>query len=323
MRGTKDASSPTRPPNGPDHSLPHVGSVTVHPTANLTGSDTSRVVILGDIGGQFEAFETTIRELGIDPGNPVLPDGMTLIQVGDILRVGGAHPELDNDGCVALADSLIRVNPGRYIQLIGNHEAAAIGGHGNRVWTVKPDLDLIVSDWWTQGHMQVAAVIRTGGRDVLITHAGLTVGMWHSLNRPDALGAAEVLNAYCSRHINDLLTPGRLLTGVPSLSADPLNALAADELLPGWLAVGSPGFDQIHGHSTVYEWNADDWYGNPLQEIRQNTVLDPATRRHCTLIGASLTGSEATITGVDWKFGSVKDTRTWPLLTFEDARVIT
>ncbi|MFS0887034.1 hypothetical protein [Aeromicrobium sp. 179-A 4D2 NHS] len=288
----------------------------------MTGAGSKRVVILGDIGGQFDAFEKVLRELGIDPSDPVLPDGMTLIQVGDILRVGGAFPELDNSECVALADALIRVNPHRYIQLVGNHEVAVLGGRGNYLWGEQAELDPIVGDWWARGLMKVAAVIRHRDRQILVTHAGLTIGLWKSLGAPTAVGAARLLNQHVTGDINNLIMPGQLINGVPSLSADPVNALAGTELLPGWLAYGSPGFDQIHGHSTAWAWQDDGWYGNPLEQIRQNSIVDHATRRYCTLIDASANASESTITCVDWKYLIDHDTRTWPLLSFEDAAVI-
>jgi hypothetical protein len=142
-----------------------------------------RVLVLGDIGGQFDVFTRTLRRLGIDPEHPVLPAGMTLIQVGDINRINPS-PALREAECVDLANRLLALNPARYMQLFGNHELGAIGagypvsvaGHEN------PTLD---SWWWDRRAHLAAGIVTADGTDILVTHAGLTRGQWTDRGRPD------------------------------------------------------------------------------------------------------------------------------------------
>jgi len=53
--------------------------------------------------------------------------------------------------------------------------------------------------------------------------------------------------------------PGYLLSGggspAPDSSAGPLWAEASLELVPPWLDHDDLPFDQVHGHTSVYDWN--------------------------------------------------------------------
>lgn len=284
-----------------------------------TGDGTNKVVVIGDIGGQIIVFEKVLRALGIDPDDPVMPDGLTIVQVGDIVR---QIPALANDECVALADALLRVNPGRWIQLIGNHEATAVGLRTAPEW-IKADEPLI-EDWCRNGLAHAAALIRAGGRDIVVTHAGVTSGQWRRFGRPDADRLVTALNATIGTSFNDVVTPGRIMNRqIPSMAADWYHAIAADELVGYWIAAGSPGFDQIHGHSSVWNWDMNDWDTRAPMEARQQTVVDHENRRTCTLIDSHDENAPCTITGIDWVLGNTVKTDAWPLLTFENAIVIT
>ena len=61
--------------------------------------------------------------LGADLDSGVVPEGLAIIQVGDLVHKGP-----DSGECFALADRFLVSSPGRWVQLVGNHEAQYLGG---------------------------------------------------------------------------------------------------------------------------------------------------------------------------------------------------
>lgn len=135
------------------------------------------IVIVGDIGGQRQVLEKVITELGGDPVTGHLPADLTVVQVGDLVRMQDC-PHLDSDGCVAIADRMLHGGPGRWIQLLGNHDTAAIGGPRMPAWgtanPVSPTTLATLNRWWHDREADLAVAMTGQDRDSLITHAGLT-----------------------------------------------------------------------------------------------------------------------------------------------------
>jgi hypothetical protein len=113
--------------------------------------------------------------------------------------------------------------------------------------------------WWSTERMRVAAVLSTPDEDFLITHAGLTEGFWrHALGSPPrAAQAATAINSFIATHEAVLFSAGEMLRGgPPNLSAGPVWASAATELVPSWLGADyRMPFSQVHGHSGVMDWH--------------------------------------------------------------------
>lgn len=86
-------------------------------------------VVVGDIGGHYRVFEQVLAQLGVgDDG--VLPGGVRVIQVGDMVRF---HPDFlrDNGKIVRRLKQILAANSAHHwVQLVGNHESEFLNGGG-------------------------------------------------------------------------------------------------------------------------------------------------------------------------------------------------
>ena len=243
----------------------------------------SRIAVIGDVGGHLAELQRELVRLGADEVTGELPADLTIIQVGDLVHRGP-----DSAGVVRLVDRHLRARPGQWIQLVGNHEAQYLTAPAF-AWPERLDEESAdtVRAWWSDGLMQVAVVVGDADdRDVLITHAGLTAGYWRQvLGAPiDAVRVAEALNVLIGDHDEVIFRAGQmLLGGAPDLSAGPLWAAAATELVPGWLGAGMP-FSQVHGHTSLYAWDERRFVAR--EEIARRTTLDEPARHESTKLGA-------------------------------------
>jgi hypothetical protein len=241
------------------------------------------VAVIGDVGGHLAELRRELVRLGADERTGELPADLTVVQVGDLVHRGP-----DSAGVVRLVDRHLRGRAGQWIQLVGNHEAQYLTAPAF-AWPERLDdasADTVRA-WWSDGLMHVAVALRDDdGGQVLITHAGLTSGYWRQvLGAPaDAFRAAEGLNAFIGVRDDVIFRPGQMLVGgAPDLSAGPLWAAAATELVPGWLGAGMP-FSQVHGHTSLYAWDERRFVAR--QEIARRTTLDEPARHESTKLGA-------------------------------------
>lgn len=273
----------------------------------------NETVLVGDLGGQWGTTHSVLKRLGV--GDDLrLPQGLCVVQVGDIIRFS-PHLRQQNTWVASTILGLIRANPGRWIQLAGNHECAALSGparpHWNRRECFTDECLDILGQLWTGGDMRIAASAHRsdGGSPVLITHAGLTAQRWEDLNRPDAAEAASRLNEWSGRPFDVFSEPGVLVTGAANHSADPLWAEANVELYPPWIARGQMPFHQIHGHSGPFHWGTDQWNSDCTADIRDRTDRDDQTRRTSTRVGTA----GPCFHGIDWMLGDEPTSASWPL----------
>lgn len=246
-----------------------------------------RVAVLGDVGGHYGGLVVELRRLGVDPAAGVLPAGLTIVQVGDLVHRGPASEDV-----VALVDRCLHASPGQWVQLVGNHEALYLGRPDFR-WHERIDsrsIDLLRS-WWRCGAMRAATVVATADGELLVTHAGLTEGYWREVlgAPPTARKAAASLNELAADGSPEIFKAGALLGGgPPDLGAGPLWALASTELLPSWVERALP-FGQVHGHSSVYDWEAGKFL--VPEWIARRTELDASGGHEKTqLDGAAVIG---------------------------------
>lgn len=236
-----------------------------------------RWAVIGDVGGRYEPLCAELRRLGADPDRGRIPDDLTIVQVGDLVHRGPA-----SEYVVGLVARLLANGEGRWIQLAGNHEAQYLRAPAFRQSpALKVPAAGEVRSWWHRGQMQVAAVVPGPGGDMLVTHAGLTRGFWSDvLGCPTtARKAADALNALARANDDELFRPGVMLTGRVDLAAGPLWAEASRELVASWLDADVP-FGQIHGHSTLLDWDAGRWLC-PSELIDASRI--DAAARHATI----------------------------------------
>ncbi len=257
-----------------------------------------RVAVIGDVGGHADELTAELARLGTD-GDGVLPDDLAVVQVGDLIHRGP-----DSERVVGLVDRYLREQPGQWVQLVGNHEAQYLG-ESVFDWPerIAPESVATLQRWWADGSMVAAVALDSGSEHFLITHAGLTAGLWRALDGlRSAPDAAEALNGLIAHDPATLFRPGVMLrtrrqSNRPRTDAGPLWAEATSELVAGWRDLILP-FSQIHGHSSVVDWVTgavalpqDDDGGSA------RVVLDPDAR-HATV---RLTGGR--IVGIDPNHG--------------------
>ncbi len=243
----------------------------------------ARIAVLGDLSGHLAPFVRALDELGVDVAAAEVPGGLTVVQVGDLVHKGP-----DSDRIVALVDRLMNANPGRYVQLLGNHEDQYLGGQ--RFYEQTPLAAGTIAKlrrWRASGALQVAAAIRTtSGESFLVTHAGLTrFNFLHQVGTDEAGQAAKVLNGLMETRPKVIHAAGVMLTDLRSGLAGPLWAETTRELYPGWIraaAIGQPPpYGQIHGHCPVLDFTGEPIYPLPADLVRL-AVVD-RTRRHISV----------------------------------------
>lgn len=272
--------------------------------------------VIGDIGGQLDIFEQSLRSIGVNPETMVIPEGTTVVQLGDAIRMHDS-PQLDNRAVLALVDGLRRNNPGRYIQLWGNHEYGAFHWHlPGTHWKVeeahRKALIAAMQDWIDSGHTNVAVAIG----DTLVTHAGLTHGYWQQIGSPQtAAEAAAALNALSKELVT---TKARAPYGyilnryTAEMDTNILWAEAATETYPSWLNSDSEmPFDQVHGHDTPYSHEYGRLKPHTPRLVAENLTVDKENRRTVLSVG------DRTITCVDWVLGENQHEASWDVLALE------
>lgn len=277
------------------------------------------VVVLGDVGGQTRVFRDALLSLGVNPDKGILPEGITLVQVGDVVRMN-PNPHLDSLGCVELSDRLLRNNPERYIQLLGNHELALLGGSHDPHWKISdlPESRPFVEKWWNEGTGRLSVVLESidgTDKDILITHAGLGRNYWNSISGGDAFKTASALNSLVGQKVADFEVPGHLVTGTDNPNADTTWALVGPEFHSTWQGYEMP-FHQIHGHACLIEWNSGKYWPDVIPEVIDSTVVNWEHRYTLT------TRPDGTwVRSVDWILQNDPIDFEWPILHLENFQV--
>ncbi len=273
------------------------------------------MAVVGDVGGQANELRAALIQLGAHPENLLLPEDLTIIQLGDLIHRGP-----DSAGAIDIVRTAMARQPDRWVQLAGNHEAYYLMPPKFH-WPerlAERDLETIYQ-WWRTRRMQVAAAVEVTGEphQYLITHAGLTEGFWrHFIGMPaSAADTAVALNRLIGRiHESWLFRPGVMLTRDVDLAAGPLWASAPDELIPSWAAsVAAAPFHQIHGHSSTVDWVTGRRYGRPDLPVSSS---EDEVLRHATVLIEGMA-----IVGVDPGHGR-RPAPTWGPLVLHDARLV-
>jgi Calcineurin-like phosphoesterase len=249
----------------------------------------SRVAIIGDIGGHPDQLRQALAMAGVTDDR--LPDDLTVVQVGDLVHRGS-----DSAGVLAIVRGYLDDQPDQWIQLAGNHESHYLPG-GSSFWPehlADADADLLRA-WWTDGRLRVAAAVHIPDLgEVLITHAGLTVGAWQTLGEPPSAPAAAAL---LNQRPEPLIWRGN--GAEIDTAAGPLWAEAGWELYEPWMGYHAQGglapFSQVHGHSSIVSYRDRTW--RCPGRVRQRATVDWQARQVRVRIGGRV------FIGVDPKHG--------------------
>ncbi len=244
-----------------------------------------RIAIIGDIHGHPDAFAAALEHCGADPARGLVPDGITIMQAGDLVHTGP-----DSGAAVEIAGRLLARSPGRYVQLWGNHDCHHAGGPdvSSRA-SCRPIPAAAASTlrrWWESRAARLAFAANTAEHGpVLITHAGLTAGLWRELGSVACpFQAAARINALLDDPVR-AFRPGELMTGVTDFSAGVTGALTGSELAASWLEAGAMPFTQIHGHDGVWSWADGSFRPGAPPEALAASFVDPQSRRSWVTIG--------------------------------------
>lgn len=287
-----------------------------------------RYIVFGDTGGHSKQLLAGLVEAGMDASSLRLPEDVTIIHLGDLIHKGP-----DSAGVMELVDKVANVNPGQWIQILGNHEFQYIQG-APIFW--QPGVSVheiaMLGRWIQSGFARVAFALPDiesvtpfprkktygGGKGALFTHAGLTYGFWKGIGKP--LTAEETADILNSLPVKRVAHPGVMLGGGPSnipyssAKVGPVWALASYEVFDSWQDVQDEmPFLQFHGHTNCYQWSRNEWFANTSRWFRNETSLVPAARLSVTQLAGSF------LCGVDPGFSKTADTKSQPFVTLNVA----
>lgn len=249
-----------------------------------------RFALFGDIGGHRRLFEEALTRLGVDVDATTIPDGLTVVQVGDLVDRGP-----DSAGCVALADRFLRACPQRWIQLFGNHEGNRIGGP--KFWDepLEEQASAILERWWADRCARLAVGIRSYGEgELFVSHGGMVAPLWELLGRPALVQAVERINSWVGADLDLAFAAGGMLGrgGIPG----PVWPDAGTELYGSWEVAGVAPFGQVHGHSSIGDWKRGALHKGAPRWLRKRAEVDPVSRHHrVTIGGRPFFGIDATL----------------------------
>lgn len=191
-----------------------------------------RVAVIGDVGGHADDLERVLDELGCDPETGVMPEGLTVVQAGDLVDRG---PE--SLRALLIAARMWRANPRRWVQILGNHEDY-YRDDAHRVlprsWNLLDETGVVTLRALVDTPMfRRAAAIEIDGETLLVTHATLGRPEWEALGAPaTAVAARDAIDALEPEAYRELLhVKGRLQ-------------------LASWTDGGVVPFGQVFGHFT-------------------------------------------------------------------------
>ncbi len=284
-----------------------------------------KTIVFGDTGGHSAPFFAALRSLNIDMEELIIPDGIQIIHLGDLIHKGP-----DSNLIISVVNQIILRNPNRWHQILGNHEYNYIQG-APTFWRgeLKTDTWKILQSWFHKKKAQPAffldapnsftipkslhfdeKIIETKG--ILFTHAGLTRKFWKTIESPaSASAAAEIIN---NLPVNQVAKAGVMLEGPGTRSnPGPVWALSTDEVFQSWVFeddtfeaynVEMP-FIQVHGHTAPFYWRTKNWYG-ASKIFREATKLSPNNRISYTKVANSLQ------IGCDPAFSNTADIKVQP-----------
>lgn len=280
-----------------------------------------RNFVFGDTGGHGKQLLSSLFEIGLDEDSLKLPEDVRIVHLGDLIHKGP-----DSNKLVHFVNEIMTINPGGWVQLLGNHELQHIPGTP-KFWRCNCDLHTVttLNSWLDSGGAKIAWALddftsiefvdgesrNSTPNGVLFSHSGMTQPFWKEMGASHS--ALETAKSTNSAPISVSSRPGVMLQDL-SLPKDriqrpgPAWALAHDEVFPTWTETSMP-FVQVHGHSTAFVWPSQAWYSNVSKLFRDTTELHPGKRVSVTKL------AESFLIGLDPGFEKSADLHSQPYLT--------
>lgn len=278
--------------------------------------------VFGDTGGHGSALLASLEEIGFNRNTLELPEGVRVIHLGDLIHKGP-----DSNALLPLVDAIIDVNPGRWVQLLGNHEFQHIKGSPS-FWRCDCDSDskFIINNWWEskkafaafalnsfsslQPEVSARPSIIIPQTSILFTHSGITRPFWKEMGA--SVEASVIADAINASPVKVVSRPGEMLFNphAPNHNPGPVWALSSGEVFASWTDTVMP-FIQVHGHTTAYGWMYKRWFPGTSKWFKDSTKLNPENRVSITEVAESI------LLGVDPGFNERIDLPSQPFLTIE------
>lgn len=257
--------------------------------------------IFGDTGGHMKQFFNALKEIGVEPRTGHIPEDVRIIHLGDLIHKG-PHSSL----LIDRVNTLMRRNPGQYVQLLGNHEFQHIEG-SPYFWRCNCSMEDIgtINDWFDEGFSSASyglngiinakfevsekpKLVVPENQGIFFSHAGLSHHWWDVMKAPsDPVVMAETIN---NLDVWVVTTPGEML-GVSGMHAGPVWATGNNEVFNDWEQSGETmPFIQMHGHTTSYNWVSKKWWRHDkaFMPFKNATKLNPETHAVITQMAGSL-----------------------------------
>lgn len=283
-----------------------------------------KYVVFGDTGGHGKQLFGALKQLGVDLKNCIIPEDLTVIHLGDLIHKGPSSKVL-----LEVVDRLIINNPGRWKQILGNHEFNHIPG-APAFWRCDCDLQdiALLRKWYSEGLARptfgldniVPPKLEVSEKPKMVaannswffSHGGLTFYWWEAMGEPtSAVETSKLLNELS---IQEITLPGAML-GMPQFKAGPVWAIGNDEVWHSWKGNAEvPPFSQMHGHTTSYRWDQAAWWDKSKQfmPFRNASKVNPETRAVITNLG-----DNNLMVGIDPGYNKTASTVTQPYITLE------
>lgn len=259
----------------------------------------TKTAIFGDVGGHWKPFVNGLTSIEVDVKNRVIPAGLTVVQLGDLVHKGPSSNEL-----VILADEMMQANNhdesrGNWVQLMGNHESQYFLG-APRFWAMQCSMHSIatLNQWWRNKDIRLHHVVeQDSGKPFVISHAGIShrlffhaESIWKSMESeqsPDyGLNLAtrnlsdfsEWIDSLQPERMDIVAQPGAMLTGKISRNAGLVWAESIREVYSTWRGEENVPFHQVHGHSAPFTWSKSKFFPNVPEIYRKEIVLDKRSR---------------------------------------------
>lgn len=282
-----------------------------------------RNYVFGDTGGHASQLFASLKNIGVDVTSGYIPDDVRIIHLGDLIHKGP-----DSKLILETVNKLVRRNPTRWVQILGNHEFQHIEG-APVFWRCDCDINDvdIICTWYEMGlavptfavnsftkiSLEVSAkpklVVPESG--IFFSHAGLSWDWWDALGKP--VNPVEASMSLNSMPVDLVTVPGQML-GYHGGKPGPVWAVGNSEIFESWTNNNDVmPFIQIHGHTSSYKWSKSEWWRKDkgFKSFRESTKLNPESRAVITKM------SESLLIGVDPGYSKFADTQTQPYLFFE------
>lgn len=214
-----------------------------------------RTLFLGDLEAQYKICRQELEQ-------QLLPTVDKIYSLGNLISCStkaSDRKDLGRNEIVLTFWDKISVEK---VRLIGPNEILAL--NFPKEWTNNASNAFLRTGWLSEKPTMLAAATDKGR---LLTHGGLTYGLWVQLGRPEtAEEAAKLIN---ERYLQTLNQGSCFkLDRVPSLEANPIWADPVLELYPSWVLAPEPcPFDQVHGGkslNTLYGRAAASYETHPI-----------------------------------------------------------